>query len=142
MSVQDPLEVVDGNTRGDSGLLRSLRSVQGAGAVLDREPVGHAASAPSDVVRLPSGDVLPKVAEADLVKLDIEGGEWVLLADERFVAVRALELGYHRDGCPGADPAVAAHELLRGHGLQASPLFEAPAGGGMLRATRPTAEEG
>jgi FkbM family methyltransferase len=42
-------------------------------------------------------DALPYLAAADLAKIDIEGGEWALLRDERFseAAPRALALEYH-----------------------------------------------
>ena len=71
-------------------------------------------------------DVMPWLGDAELVKLDIEGGEWPILADERFGAVRAVVLEYHPHGCPTDDPQRAAHDLLRGHGLTVMPLFHEP----------------
>ena len=46
------------------------------------------------------------MAEADLVKIDIEGGEWPILTDPRFAQLPtpALVIEYHPAGCPGPDP--------------------------------------
>jgi FkbM family methyltransferase len=51
-------------------------------------------------------DVLPALSEADLAKIDIEGGEWAILTDERLRAggPRALVLEYHERNCPGPSP--------------------------------------
>jgi FkbM family methyltransferase len=67
-----------------------------------------------------SVDVFPELATADVVKIDIEGAEWEILADPRFAALapRVLVLEYHEDGCPGPDPSHAAEEALRAAGLE------------------------
>jgi FkbM family methyltransferase len=75
-------------------------------------------------------DALGLLAAADLAKVDIEGGEWALLADERFPssAPRALVLEYHPHlAPPGADARIALGEagysieseldFSEGHGL-------------------------
>ena len=87
-------------------------------------------------VTLPMEDVLPSFANADLVKLDIEGGEWALLADPRFATARVVVLEYHPPGCPEADTHAAARRLLEGHGYEFIPLFEHPGGVGMAWAFR------
>ena len=87
-------------------------------------------------VELPIVDVLPLLADADLVKMDIEGGEWAIMADPRFAAARSVVLEYHPQGCPSDDPARTAHELLRAQGFDVTPVFHDPAGIGMLWATR------
>jgi len=87
-------------------------------------------------IELPMVDVLDQVAAADLVKMDIEGGEWPILADPRFGDARAVVLEYHRQGCPGDDPRELAWELLRSHGFDVIPVFDDPAGIGMVWATR------
>lgn len=61
---------------------------------------------------VPAVDVLPRLAESDLAKIDIEGGEWELLADSRFpeVAPRSLVLEFHTHLAPeGADAESALH---------------------------------
>jgi FkbM family methyltransferase len=64
-------------------------------------------------------DVLPLLAEADLVKIDIEGGEWPILRDPRFAhdAPAMLVLEYH----PTSDveePAAQARQLLEAAGYE------------------------
>lgn len=64
-------------------------------------------------------DVFPELAGADLVKIDVEGAEWDLLADPRFVALRprVIVLEYHADESRQADPRAAAEAALRAAGL-------------------------
>jgi FkbM family methyltransferase len=83
-------------------------------------------------------DVLPLMAEADLVKIDIEGGEWRLLTDPRFAALptRALVIEYHPTGCPSPDPRACVHELLRAAGYRTQEIADVPLGAGMLWAWR------
>ena len=88
-------------------------------------------------VEVPLVDVLGEIAEADLVKMDIEGGEWAILTDPRIGQATALVLEYHPQGCPGEDAAGFARELLAGHGFDVTPVFHDEAGIGMLWATRP-----
>jgi FkbM family methyltransferase len=75
-------------------------------------------------------DVLPRLREFDLAKIDVEGAEWELLADPRFAeaAPPALALEFHTHlAPPGADAeavlVAAAYSIERrlrfgeGHGL-------------------------
>lgn len=88
-------------------------------------------------VEVPMLDVMPLLGEADLVKMDIEGGEWPILADERFSAVKAAVIEYHPHACPGDDPRRTAHALLEGHGFDVTELFYEPDSRvGMVWATR------
>ena len=77
-----------------------------------RVPEGAAAG---PTVSVPVRDVFPDLGDADLVKIDIEGGEWEILGDPRFadVPARAVVLEYHRWHCPGDDPRGAALSALR-----------------------------
>ncbi len=98
-------------------------------------PVGE------DATRAPlreARDVLPLMAAADLVKIDIEGGEWPLLTDPRFAAleVRALVIEYHPAGCPGPDPRAAVTGLLHAAGYRTQEIDDVPLGAGMLWAWR------
>jgi FkbM family methyltransferase len=65
-------------------------------------------------------DVFPYLANAQLVKIDIEGAEWPILADPRFRRLNApvVVLEYHREGCPGTDPAADAQRALRTAGYE------------------------
>lgn len=64
-------------------------------------------------------DVLPSFADADLVKMDIEGGEWPILADPRLADTGplVLVLEYHRVGAPSLPARDAAHRLLEAAGF-------------------------
>jgi FkbM family methyltransferase len=74
----------------------------------------HAAQADEDAIEVAAEDVLPRIQEADLVKIDIEGGEWALLDDPRFAQTeaRAVALEYHPENCPGSDPRTEAERAL------------------------------
>jgi FkbM family methyltransferase len=59
-------------------------------------------------------DVLPLLAQADLVKMDIEGAEWPILSDPRFASlgIATLVLEYHPQGAPQDDTLAAVREML------------------------------
>jgi FkbM family methyltransferase len=83
-------------------------------------------------------DVLPIMAEADLVKIDIEGGEQDILGDQRFLpdSVRAVVLEYHPPYLDSADPLGFILERLRAAGLETTdPTVEID--NGMIWAWRP-----
>jgi len=83
-------------------------------------------------------DVLAEVGAADLLKLDVEGGEWAILADPRFAAAppRVLAMEYHAAGAPGADPRAEALRLLAAAGLRTADIRRHAHGDGMLWAWR------
>jgi FkbM family methyltransferase len=83
-------------------------------------------------------DVFPYLERADLIKIDIEGGEWPILSDERFAALRptALVLEFHPHMAPSGDPRHAAVELLRRTGLEIAAGVDYGPGQGMLWAWR------
>ena len=86
-----------------------------------------------------SEDVLPVVARADLLKLDIEGGEWAILGDPRFAmeAPPVVVMEHHPEGCPGPDPRAAALDALSRAGLtETASIFLRADGYGMLWAWR------
>jgi FkbM family methyltransferase len=92
-----------------------------------------------DAEAVPAVDVLPHLAASDFVKLDIEGGEWAILSDDRFpsFAPRAIVLEYHPYLCPAPDARAAALELLQRAGYAHRPIFDRSDGTGMLWAWRP-----
>jgi FkbM family methyltransferase len=96
------------------------------------------ASSDRGTIRVPAVDVLPKLAGADFVKLDIEGSEWPILEDPRFAAldVRAAVLEYHPHMAPEPDARAAAARLLESAGFETAPIFHAPEGHGMMWAWR------
>jgi FkbM family methyltransferase len=65
-------------------------------------------------------DVLETTGGADVLKLDIEGGEWALLADPRWPAVdaRAIVMEWHWRGAPPAGGRAGARAALRQAGFR------------------------
>jgi FkbM family methyltransferase len=91
---------------------------------------------------VPARDVLPEMERADLVKMDIEGSEWELLADPRFGRAPALVLEYHPHFCPSGDPHGEAERLLTRAGYQVQPVFRRATGLGALWAWKPSPQSG
>jgi FkbM family methyltransferase len=84
-------------------------------------------------------DAFALIRDADLVKIDIEGGEWPILADARFarLTARAVALEFHPEGCPAADARAEAYRLLEDAGYTVCDVKTlAPAGYGSLWAWR------
>jgi FkbM family methyltransferase len=99
----------------------------------------HAVSHQGEGIEVRVVDVLPELAAADLVKIDIEGAEWPILADPRFRQLDAdvVVLEYHAEGCPGEDPAVAAESALAAAGYEVHHAGRKPAfGAGLVWGTR------
>jgi FkbM family methyltransferase len=109
----------------------------GGQAALSRVPLPGDVTGDTATLTVPMVDVFPYLEGVDLLKIDIEGGEWALLADPRFAAARVAVLEYHPPGCPEPDTHAAARRLLEGHGYTFVPLFEHPGGVGMAWAFRP-----
>jgi FkbM family methyltransferase len=86
---------------------------------------------------VPAQDAVPPMARADLVKMDIEGGEWAILSDPRLEAAPppALVLEYHTRFCPEPDPRAAAVRALERIGMETRP-FDERDGHGMVWAWR------
>ena len=91
----------------------------------------HAVSREGEGIEVPVVDVLPELLEADLVKIDIEGAEWPILADPRFreLSATVIVLEYHAEGCPGPDPAQSAEQWLSAAGFQVIHTARKPAFG-------------
>jgi FkbM family methyltransferase len=89
-------------------------------------------------IQVPMRDVLAEVCGADLVKLDIEGGEWEIICDPRFQQKppRVIVLEYHPHLGPGGDPRSAAETALRNAGLRIVPIWHRDDGYGMVWAWR------
>jgi len=87
---------------------------------------------------VPMHDVLAQIAGADLVKMDIEGGEWEILEDPRFAEQppRVLVMEYHPLGAPAADPRAAVEGALRRAAMTTRTIWHGDDGHGMLWAWR------
>jgi FkbM family methyltransferase len=83
-------------------------------------------------------DVFPLLKDIDLVKIDIEGGEWALLGDPRMAELGAvaIALEYHPHLAPGPDARAEATRRLQGAGYTVEDVFRDPRGHGMLWAWR------
>jgi FkbM family methyltransferase len=79
-------------------------------------------------------DVLPCLADSDIAKIDIEGGEWAILADLRLssTTTRAIVLEYHPYLCPEPDPRIAATHMLAEAGFEVLPVHHYEHGHGVL----------
>ena len=88
----------------------------------------------ADTVVVDAVDVFAYFEDADLVKIDIEGGEWDLLGDPRLGAggPRAIVLEHHGRHCPGGDPRATASALLTAAGYAVHAPGPAVGGVGML----------
>jgi FkbM family methyltransferase len=113
-----------------------VRFAAGLGASSHVLADGEQATSGSIVVA--KRDVMATIAASDLVKIDIEGGEWEILADPRFAQAppRVLVMEYHPEGCPTNDPRAAAERALGEAGLLTAPIWHGDGGVGMLWAWR------
>jgi FkbM family methyltransferase len=96
-----------------------------------------------DAITVEVIDALELAREHDVIKLDIEGGEWAILGDPRLRALPAvaITLEYHPELCPAPDTHGHAAGLLEaaGYRVQRVPLAEgAPGENGGLWAWRPS----
>ncbi len=117
---------------------RDGRALFVAGGVTLSHLADGAAEAEEPAIEVPVQDVLPRLAGADLLKMDIEGGEWAILGDPRFRAAppRAVVLEYHPYLCPGPDARASAEAALSEAGLRVRSLWHRADGHGMLWAWR------
>jgi FkbM family methyltransferase len=83
-------------------------------------------------------DLFVQDHRVDLLKMDIEGGEWAILSDARLrtLAARALVLEWHAHGCPGSDGRDTAVRLLAGAGYDQFAEVERGRENGLLWAWR------
>jgi FkbM family methyltransferase len=95
--------------------------------------------APEDRITVPARDVFALAGGIDVLKLDIEGGEWPILADPRFTAALApvVMLEHHPAGAPeGATPEASAEALLDRAGYAARRTVTEYEGAGILWGVR------
>ena len=130
---------------GLQGRWKLIRAAAGARDGHAAFAAGHAAlsrlsdgSDGEETIEVPVKDVLPRLGETDLLKMDIEGGEWPILEDPRFreSPPRALVLEFHPRLSPGPDPRVAVEALLEAAGMRVKPIWHRDDGHGMLWAWR------
>jgi FkbM family methyltransferase len=91
-------------------------------------------------IEVPCVDVFRLAQSADLVKMDIEGSEWEILADPRLASLsaRALVMEWHEQRCPHPDPRDAARAALRDAGFEVLCEHQPVPGNGTIWALRPS----
>jgi FkbM family methyltransferase len=99
----------------------------GGQAALSRRPLPGDVTGDAPTLTVPMVDVFPYMSGIDLLKIDIEGGEWALLGDARFEQAlpRAVLLEWHSYDCPEDNPRRAAATRLERLGYTV--LHEKPA---------------
>lgn len=102
--------------------------------------------APSEqTITVRAVDIFEQDHDVDLMKIDIEGGEWAILTDPRLAALGAefLIIEWHERGCPEPDARAAAARLLRAAGYGGQEEVEVSSHKGALWAWRekPVADE-
>jgi FkbM family methyltransferase len=131
--LQERWELVEGFASTSPGIVRFAAG---------EHATSHAADREEEWLEVSAVDVFPQLAGADLLKIDIEGAEWDLLADPRFrqTPPRVVVLEYHQQGCPEPDAAAAAERALRGAGFDVVHAGRKPQfGAGLLWAFAPRA---
>lgn len=83
-------------------------------------------------------DLFAMLDGIDLLKLDIEGGEWRILADPRARSLQppVVMLEYHAHGAPSSDPAADAHRALRQAGYETHETLQTEKGFGVIWASK------
>jgi FkbM family methyltransferase len=113
----------------------SVRFLAGLFAESQVVPDGHE----GETLELPCVDAFRLAESADLVKIDIEGSEWEILADPRLaqLGAAALVMEWHDKSCPHADPGAAAREALERAGFKVLSEHRPVPQNGTLWAIRP-----
>lgn len=82
-------------------------------------------------VEVPMVDIFELVEDVSLVKIDIEGAEWPIVADPRFrsIPASAIVIEWHAHGCPWPDPEAAAVAYLEAAGYRVARCEAQPSNG-------------
>ena len=112
LSGDDPIHLVEAAAMTRAGHAR-LASGSGAGRIVELSDL----PAPGSI---PAIDIFDHLDGADLVKMDIEGGEWPILADPRLATLGPTTwvIEFHRVGAPSLPAHDAARELLLAAGFE------------------------
>jgi FkbM family methyltransferase len=79
-----------------------------------------AAGAEEETITVPAVNFFDQLGDgADLIKMDIEGGEWQILSDPRLAEapIKVIRLEWHTLLCPRDDARAAAIDLLKAGGF-------------------------
>ncbi len=91
--------------------------IAGLAGVANRGPA-PAALADGRTISVAAVDLFAQDHDVELIKMDIEGGEWPILSDPRLtdLQARAIVLEWHAAACPEPDARAAALERLAAAG--------------------------
>jgi FkbM family methyltransferase len=108
--------------------------------VAGHSPDSRLAQPGEAAITVPALDLFGLDHEVELLKIDIEGGEWALLGDARLAGLGAavIVIEWHWRFAPGPDPRAAALERLGAAGYRIVADEPDPAAGiGLIWAVRP-----
>jgi FkbM family methyltransferase len=79
-----------------------------------------AAGEVATTIDVPTRDVFALLDGVDMLKMDIEGGEWDILGDARWTGVKVplVFVEYHEHLCPSDDPRAACEAALESAGYR------------------------
>lgn len=128
---------IEKNGRGQTWQLLEASAMTRSGTVrfsAGAFALSHVAALDEEGIEVRGVDVFPLIADADLLKIDIEGAEWPILQDPRFqeLGATAVVLEYHPEGAPGPEPARAAEALLGEAGFTVAAHHRKDTGAGVL----------
>ena len=101
---------------------------------------GRVTDAPREGAASVAGrDTFTMLKGLDLLKIDIEGGEWAILADPRAASLRVpvVMLEYHAHDAPSANPGIDARRALERAGYATESAGETQPGFGVVWGWRP-----
>jgi FkbM family methyltransferase len=129
----DAIEVVAACATNYDGSVRFVAGQFAESHVADAEAL-------EDTIEVPCVDAFRLAQSADLVKIDIEGSEWEILADPRLASLsaRAWVMEWHDKQCPHPDPRAAAHDALREAGFEVLSEHRPVPSNGTIWALRPS----
>ena len=112
-SQEQRIEVIPACAAAHDGTVHFLAGLFAESQVVDE---GHQ----GETIELPCVDAFRLAESADLIKIDIEGSEWEILADPRLaeLGVTALVMEWHDKSCPHDDPGSRSAGGARGGRLR------------------------
>ena len=120
----DVLERVRDSNTAHWEVIRACASNQDGIAMFQSGAKNFSRIQPTGDLSVPTVDVFPHLAAADLVKMNIEGSEWEILQDDRFAKTSAIWIvEYHRIRNPPGDIGPLAKGLFERAGYRTRVVF-------------------
>ena len=114
-SQEQRIEVIPACAAAHDGKVRFLAGLFAESQVVEDAHEGK-------TIELPCVDAFRLAESTDLIKIDIEGSEWEILADPRLseLGVTALVMEWHDKSCPHDDPVAQRGRRSRGQASRSS----------------------